>query len=283
MADQNSNNNQQLYYAGIAAVVIVVLIALWLFFAKENTPPPAVNLLPPETTLPVAAEPEPVIEAETGLAEPEETIAVEPEPQTTALPPEPAIPPLNESDAEVKQRLLALDWRPGLAALFVTEDMLRSFAVQVDNIAQGQLAKGFTLLKPLEQKFAVEPGAAMQLDDRSFSRYQPYIQLLESVPPQQIIKLFNRYEPLLQQAHAEQGYPDELFKNKLIAAIDLLLATPEVSYPLALKRPAVIYEFADPAIEQLPAAQKQMIRLGPVNQQKVKTLLRQYRSLLTQR
>lgn len=282
MAEQEPSKNQQLYLLAIAGVIIVILIALWLLFAKEQTVEPTVNLMPPVVNEPVQQEPEPepatkVTETspETDIAEP--VIAVEPE---ATVAPEPAIPALDDSDAEVRQRLLSLDWRPGLASLFVTEDMLRSFAVQVDNIAQGQLAAGSALLQPLEQKFTVEDGAKPQLDEASFKRYEPYIQLLESVKPAQLVALFNRYEPLLQQAYAELGYPDQLFKNKLIEAIDELLATPDVNYPLALERPAVVYVFADPAIEQLPAAQKQMIRLGPDNQQRVKALLRQYRQQL---
>lgn len=284
MAEQEPSKNQQLYLLAIAGVVIVILIALWLLFAKEQTVEPTVNLMPPVVNEPVQQEPEAEPVTETVETAPEADTV---DPVTVAEPeavvtPEPAIPALDDSDTEVRQRLLALDWRPGLASLFVTEDMLRSFAVQVDNIAQGQLAAGSALLQPLEQKFTVEDGAKLQLDEASFKRYEPYIQLLESVKPAQLVALFNRYEPLLQQAYAELGYPDQLFKNKLIEAIDELLATPEVNYPLALERPAVVYVFADPAIEQLPAAQKQMIRLGPDNQRKIRALLQQYRALLNQ-
>jgi hypothetical protein len=282
MAEQKQTPGQQLYYIGIAAIVVIVLIALWLLFARDKPESQPVNLLPPELTVPQAVEPEPAITQPE--AEPEVT-AAEPDAPEIAEPvavAEPPIPPLDESDSDVKQRLLTLDWQPGLAGLFITENMLRNFAVQTDNIAQGQLVKGFHLLQPLEQKFSLPEGAPMLLDEASFKRYQPYIQLLQSVPAAQMVKLFNRYEPLLQQAYAEQGYPDELFKNKLIAAIDVLLATPEVRYPLALRRPSVVYEFADPELEQLPAAQKQMLRLGPDNQKKIKALLKQYRQLLTQ-
>lgn len=284
MAEQKPNNNQQLYYIGIAAIVIVVLVALWLLMAKEEKQEPAINLLPPVSTEPVMPEPE--IEPEQNTTVPEEAAPVEQEQQPApditepVAEPEPVLPVLDESDAEVKQRLLALNWRSGLAGLFATEEMLRNFVVQTDNIAQGQLAAGHPLLLPLEQKFALADGEAMELNDSSFARYQPYIQLIESVPAEQVLALFDRYEPLLQQAYAELGYPDELFKNKLIAAIDVMLATPEVSYPLALERPSVVYIFADPAIEQLPAAQKQMIRLGPDNQQRVKAVLQRYKQLL---
>ena len=284
MAEQKPNNNQQLYYAGIAAIVIVVLVALWLLLAKDEKQEPAINLLPPVGTEPVMPEPE--IEPEQDTATPEGTMPAEQDQQPAAevaqpvAEPEPVLPALDESDAEVKQRLLALNWRSGLAGLFATEEMLRNFVVQTDNIAQGQLAAGHPLLLPLEQKFTLAEGEAMQLDESSFERYQPYIQLMESVPAEQVLALFDRYEPLLQQAYAELGYPDELFKNKLLAAIDVMLATPEVSYPLALERPSVVYVFADPAIEQLPAAQKQMIRLGPDNQQRVKAVLKRYKQLL---
>jgi len=284
MAEQKPNNNQQLYYAGIAAIVIVVLVALWLLLAKDEKQEPAINLLPPVSTEPVMPEPE--IEPVQDTATPEDTMPAEQDQQPAAevaqpvAEPEPVLPALDESDAEVKQRLLALNWRSGLAGLFATEEMLRNFVVQTDNIAQGQLAAGHPLLLPLEQKFTLAEGEAMQLDESSFERYQPYIQLMESVPAEQVLALFDRYEPLLQQAYAELGYPDELFKNKLLAAIDVMLATPEVSYPLALERPSVVYVFADPAIEQLPAAQKQMIRLGPDNQQRVKAVLKRYKQLL---
>ena len=282
MAEQKTDSGQTYFYIGIAAVVLVVIVALWLLLAEKEVPPTVI--VPPmvtEAAEPVESEVKPQAEA---IVEPvEQPPATEqitfPEP---VVEPEPALPALDGSDAEVKQRLLALDWRPGLAGLFVTTDMLRNFTVQVDNIAQGQLAAGHLLLKPLEQKFSPADPAKMQLDDSSFARFEPYIQLLESVPPEQMLTLFNRYEPLMQQAYAELGYPDELFKKKLIAAIDVLLATPEVTYPQALVRPAVVYLFADPQIEQLPAAQKQMIRLGPDNQQRVKALLRQYKQALQQ-
>ncbi|WP_206674614.1 DUF3014 domain-containing protein [Rheinheimera pleomorphica] len=281
MTEQKVNNNQQLYYAGIIAVVVVILLALWLLFSKDKAPEP-LPVLTPEVNEP--AVPAQVVQPEPETVEPEqqaETPAPRPEPMRQAEPEAP-LPTLEQSDVEVKQRLLTLNWRTGLAGLFVTEQMLRNFVVQTDNIAQGQQALGHPLFQPLQQSFSEADDDKMQLNEQHFKRYEPYIQLLESVPPEQLVPLFNRYEPLLQQAYAELGYPDELYKNKLLAAIDMLLATPEVAYPLALERPAVVYTFADPVIEQLPAAQKQMIRLGPDNQQRVKALLRQYKQVLQQ-
>ncbi len=285
MTEQKTDNSQTFFYLGIFAVFIVILLALWLLLAKDDTPA-AVPVVTPPSTTPVAmpdteqiTEPEPV-----HIAEPAEA-AVDSAPVPVPLPeplaePELPLPALDNSDPEVTQRLLALNWRPGLASLFVTEEMLRNLVVQADNIAQGQIAATHPLLQPLPQRFSVPAGESLVLDEDSFARYQPYIQLLESVPPQQVIALFNRYEPLLQQAFAELGYPDELFKNRLLQAIEVLLATPELQYPLPLQRPSVMYQFADPQVEQLPAAQKLMLRMGPDNQQRIKLLLQRYRQVL---
>ncbi|MDP5150280.1 DUF3014 domain-containing protein [Rheinheimera baltica] len=282
--DQEQNKNQQVYLLAIAAIVVVILIAAWMLLKKEDMPAKPAVIVPQVVTEPVIIDlpPEPQPEIDNEEAEPEPEVSAQTESvDIVEAPVELPLPALDNSDQEVKQKLLALEWQPGLAGLFITEDMLRNFALQVDNIAQGQLAKKHPLLQPLEQKFTPSGQDAMQLNDESFARFQPYIQLLESVPPAKLITLFDRYEPLLQQAYAEQGYPDELFKNKLITAIEVLLATPDVSYPLPLVRPGVMYKFADPDIEQLPAAQKQMLRLGPANMAKVKAVLRQYHSHLT--
>jgi hypothetical protein len=43
----------------------------------------------------------------------------------------------------------------------------------------------------------------------------------------------------------------------------------------------VLYEFADPSLEQRSAGQKMLIRMGPVNESRVKAKLRDIRRALT--
>lgn len=282
MTEPKADSKQTLFYLAIFTLVAVALVALWLLLAKDSKTPdipveqPAVQIQPqPEP----AAEPDP----EPDVADLAKDVITKIEPDVKPEPvlaPEPELPALDNSDAEVYQRLLALNWRPGLANLFVSEELIRNLVVQVDNIAQGQLASAHPLLQPLPDRFSVAPGLPLLLAEQNFARYQPYVQLLESVPPQQIVALFNRYEPLMQQAFAELGYPDDLFKNRLLQAIDVLLATPDVKYPLALEQPSVMYQFVDPQLEQLPAPQKLMLRLGPDNQQRIKLLLQRYKNAL---
>jgi len=47
--------------------------------------------------------------------------------------------------------------------------------------------------------------------------------------------------------------------------------------PVALVRPNVMYQYADPKIESLSSAQRLMVRLGPDNEAAVKAKLRELR------
>jgi hypothetical protein len=54
-----------------------------------------------------------------------------------------------------------------------------------------------------------------------------------------------------------------------------------VPAPIDLTQPKVLYEFADPSLEQRSAGQKMLIRMGPVNESRVKAKLRDIRRSLT--
>jgi len=74
------------------------------------------------------------------------------------------------------------------------------------------------------------------------------------------------------------GYPDGYFNDRAVAVIDQLLATPQPAEPVRLVRPHVLYEFADPKLEALSSGQKLLIRMGPDNAARVKTVLAELRT-----
>lgn len=115
-------------------------------------------------------------------------------------------------------------------------------------------------------------------------RYTALVLLAESVDAGKAVDLYLRMSPLLQRAYEDLGYPKGYFNDRLIAVIDLLLASPDPSYPVKVQltevkgtepslRPWVRYEFADPALESLTAGQKIMMRVGPVNERRLKARL----------
>ncbi|MDP4528042.1 DUF3014 domain-containing protein [Alkalimonas delamerensis] len=291
-----SASGQQLYYLGLAAVAVAVLLALWLLL-RSGSPEPERVVVPPVAT-PVAqpvpepipepipekaAEPdpmpEPVTEQPEAVAETEILAglpALEPEDV-----PEPELPGLNESDPVVKDSLLALPWQPGLAGLFVREDMVRRFVVLTDNLSRGQISSDHLVLTTPDTPFAVrEQEGQLSLDPAGFSRYEPYLQLLESVPVEAQLALLRQYQPLLDEAFAELGYPDTPFEQRLLEAIDYLLAQPVMDGFFELELPTVMYHFAEPHLEAMNDVQKQLIRIGPDNQRRLNQLLQRLKSKL---
>src|SRR5687768_17141632 len=67
-------------------------------------------------------------------------------PQTAATPAEPAttieVPPLDESDAFVRDLVLALSQHPVLAEWLTTDQLIRNFTVSVMNVADGNTPAG---------------------------------------------------------------------------------------------------------------------------------------------
>lgn len=270
-------------------VALAVLGGVGWYFLQPDAPVPVV-------TAPVATAPADVVKVPepadilTAQQEPEDNISAQAADaglDTTGLPAEQDVavttqlPELDQSDAYVQQRLLALPWKAGLASLFANEEMIRRFVVQVDNIAQGRLVPEQALLTGLPQDFkAVKKGNQYQLDVVNYTRYQRYLDLLESAPKAQVAALYQQLYPLLQLAYQELGYPEQQFDDRLQQALKVLLSAPEIADGPMLALSSVQYSFADEELEQLSMAHKQMVRLGLVNQQRLKLLLAAYQPLL---
>ena len=118
------------------------------------------------------------------------------------------------------------------------------------------------------------------LDPANYERYKPLVQLIRSMDTQQLVATYTRYYPLFQEAYENLGHPPQYFNDRLIEVIDHLLETPDLQGPIALARPNVLYEFADPKLETRSAGQKVLIRMGSDNAAVVKDKLRALRGEL---
>ncbi|MCH8536603.1 MAG: DUF3014 domain-containing protein [Alkalimonas sp.] len=289
---------QHYYYLGLAAVVAVILIASWLLFRSE----PAEEVVSPQP--PVVVEPLPQAETEAlPTDEPEPVEVVETEPVIEPLPeplvetdidttdvvtepvePEPALPQLNESDAEVRSALLELSWQPGLAGLFVQEELIRRFVVLADNVSRGHISNELQVVQQPDAPFVAQQvdDDMYRLDPAGYQRYEPYLTLLESVPVATQVELLQQYQPLFEEAFNELGYPDTPFNQRLVQAIDYVLDQPVRDGVFMLERPSVMYQFADADLEAMTDVQKQLIRMGPDNQQRLQALLHKLRQALNE-
>ena len=189
------------------------------------------------------------------------------------------LPTLNDSDPVVVAKL---DEYLGDAAmsLVLNDDVIRRGVVFIDNLAKGKVATKHTPVAKLEEGFRVNEGDILTIDPNSYERYTPYVKVLTSMSAAQAVRLYEEYKPLINSAYTEIGYGDDEFTQTLEDAIDLLLDTPEPKGSLPLLRDSVTYQYAFSEWEQLPAAQKQLLRMGPENMKKVKAALRNIKAEL---
>jgi hypothetical protein len=204
--------------------------------------------------------------------------AHEPLPEPAPQPAAKALPSLEMSDSMAREQLAELFGRESFARVFLPVHLVRRIVATVDNLPRPTAPRRMMPFKPVPGSFAVAgEGEALVLDDANFERYAPYVRVFGSVDAAALVATYVRAYPLFQRAYRELGYPEGNFNDRLLQAIDDMLAAPEVKAPVQLLRPKVLYEFADPDLETRSAGQKILIRMGGRNAAAVKAKLREIR------
>jgi len=210
-------------------------------------------------------------------AEPEIEIIEQIEPLVQVEP----LPTLASSDSFVHTKALAMTQDKSIEALLVDKDLIRHFVVFVDNLAQGELARQVSPIKAPEQEFSViEITNKTYLNPIGYQRYDIYADFISLLDKQQLAATYKQLTPLFDEAFAELGYDNTSFNERMLEAIDTMLAAPIIDTPIELDGISVNYQLVDPELEALPDAQKLMIRMGPLNSKKIKAALRELRKQL---
>lgn len=214
------------------------------------------------------------------------------------------LPVVNPIETRWSERMRTHEVGPGLiellgakavALLLQIDEFPRRFVATIDNLARDHAPPMLWPVHPAPDRFIVDEvdgGPVIGADNAG--RYTPLVLLAEGLATVRAVDLYVRMYPLLQQSYETLGFPRRYFNDRLIAVIDLLLATPEVEYPVKLQltevkgpfpsvRPWVRYEFADPALESLTAGQKILVRVGTANQRRLKAALEVIRTELVKR
>jgi hypothetical protein len=251
----------------VTAVVVVAggVLAWWLWPRALPGPP-----VPP-LDQPVMAPTDPV--AGPGVRYP---VAPPPDEVLTTV-----LPGLDNSDADLAREIKGLVGAAGFAAWFIGDDLARRFVATVDNLPRRYLPTARLPVRGAPGTFvaAGEPDAPV-LGIDNHGRYTPFVTVVERLDAGAAVAVYRRFYPLLQQAYEDRGYPGRYFNDRLIEAIDDLLAAPELAGPVPLARPEVLYEFADPALESRSMGQRIMMRMGLANAGRIKAKLAELRTLL---
>jgi hypothetical protein len=186
------------------------------------------------------------------------------------------LPPLNESDAVIRDLVKKLSSHPRVAAWLTTDDLIRNFTVVVSNIADGKAPTVFLRpLRPTGDFRVLERKGDVFIDTRSYDRYTPLADAVESVDANGSAALYATVKPRLEEAYRETGEPQTTFDRALERSIGLLLRTPVSDAPIRVEPHGIGYVFADPKLEALTPAQKQLLRMGPANARRVQAKLRE--------
>lgn len=193
--------------------------------------------------------------------------------------------------AGLDEALIELFGRPSVASLLRTDNFAYRFVATIDNLGRESAPAGVWPVNPAKGRFETADtvkGEVVQADNAL--RYAPYVLLLEQVDLRKAVNVYAQHYPELQHQYEQLGFLQRYFNDRFIEVLDQLLATPEGAPPLHVHRPAingvrptrpwVLYEFDDPALQSLSAGQRILLRMGPVNERRVKGRLAELRRLL---
>jgi hypothetical protein len=245
---------------GVAAVVVILGgIAAYFLFKPAPPPPP-----PVQVEAPPPPPPPPVIR---------QVIEAPPAP--------PPLPALGESDSFMLDALAGLAGNKSLMKVLRTDRIIRNIVATIDNLPRRRApmnvmpierAEGWLITTGEENGLTISP--------KNAARYAPYMRVAEAIDAKQLVGLYVRLYPLFQEAYEELGFPKQYFNDRLLVAIDDLLAAPDIKEPVALIQPSVYYKYADPDLEARSIGQRILMRIGSRNEAIMKGKLREIREEL---
>ena len=258
------------------AVLCGALIALvaWYWFAEQSRQTAAVADAPPTIlTIPTI----PTISSGSEVQESDDSdntmrsVSEEVTPAPVAAPittPAQTLPVLQASDGFVRENFE--QW--SVPTRFTEQgDLLARLAAVVANAADGIVPT--RLLKPiaLVEKYTVQAaGDQLYLDSASYDRYQTYVAAVEIIPPAKAAAFMRLVDPLLVEALAQLGErrsPSLLLQD----AAERLFGLPTLRSEIELVKKEAIYQYANEDLEMLTEFDKQLLRFGLNNVQRLKT------------
>jgi len=245
----------------IVGVVVVILLAggLYWFFGRSKGEAPAEQ--PPVAVEQPEAEPTPSAEEE--LSERLKG--------TT----------LKDSDGVVREIVSGLSSRPELVTWLANEDLIRRFVASVHMIAEGKSPRsqvGF--LKPKGRFEVDEHGETWVIDPRSYRRYDVVAEAFSALDTEGMVRAFEELEPLIDEANREIAPPGTSFRAVLKRAIDRLLSVPVERGDVEVKPKIFTYTYVDENLEKRSEVERQLLRMGPDNVERIQTKLREFEAAL---
>jgi len=199
------------------------------------------------------------------------------------------LPSLDNSDGYVKTALVDVVGRKPVSTFFRLDDAIHRFVATANNLATDGATADLWPVNRTPGRFETETrdGATVP-SAHNAERYAPFVRFAAGIDTGRAVAMYFRLYPLLQRAYEDLGYPGAYLNDRVVTVIDNLLATPDVSGPIRVKRVvgpdggtgggAGLYLYEDSALEGATAGQKILLRMGTENRSKLMAKLTEIRA-----
>jgi len=193
------------------------------------------------------------------------------------------LPPLDKMDGFLRPLLSALSSRPELARWLATDDLVRQLAMAIDQAATGASpARDFKVIAPTTPFVPAGRGLRRTIDPASYRRYDGLVQTVTSIDASSVAKIYKTIHPRLNEAYRSLGNQTSDVDRGLAQVLDILVDTPVVKDPIAItvSDTGGGWAYVDDDLETLKPAQKQLLRMGPANVDRLLVWLRALQTAL---
>ena len=181
------------------------------------------------------------------------------------------LPVLDDSDIFLRERVSLISKNRDLTLWLSSSDVIRRIVSYIDGLSRGVILDKIFPLSPPKNKLIIHmDDGKIWLNAGNYERYDQTIKVILSLDIKLLAKMFHFSRPLLETAFSELGYTPRQMDGIILRALDQILETPVIYEPIPLTRDSVTYKFEQPEIESLKPIQKQLIRSGPTNTEKIK-------------
>jgi hypothetical protein len=186
------------------------------------------------------------------------------------------LPPLDQMDAYLRPLLSALSARPELASWLATDDLVRQLAMALDQAsADNSPARDFKAVKPAAHFKTSSRGGRTTIDPASYQRYDGLVTTITSIDASKVAQIYKTIRPRLNEAYQGLGHANGNVDQALQRTLDLLIDTPVVKDPIVLRETGGAgWAYDDGRLESLLPAQKQLLRMGSANVDRLLVWLR---------
>lgn len=186
------------------------------------------------------------------------------------------LPSLEESDEYIRGAVVG--W--GLPGSWLKNDYLISrVSTLLTSASLGELPRRQLIFLAPKVGFKVfQDGKKIYVNPENYRRFDSLVESIESIPVGKLARLIRDLDPLLRFSLRKLGIPQSP-ESVLLQALDRVIGVPEVPPKVELVRSVVVFKFADPDLERLTELEKQLVRMGPSNLEKLRSFARKLRVL----